>query len=277
MLVLALDTSTNQSSIALCSEEHVLGEYTWYSNNNHSVELFNSIERLLAVNQLVLEQVDAIAVAIGPGSFNGVRVALTAAKSFAFALTKPLVGVSTLEISAAQQQIWEGPICSVQEAGRSELYAACYVCDELQGEAAEGNAVMRQLGEYLLMTPQRLATYIQEQYADWFGVPGVRQLPALLLCGEVSRAARESLLAHLHERVRFTGTIQSTRHASTLARLAMQRLRGGLMDDPLALEPLYLRRPSITSSTRKQPLLGGATQNVAGQTTTEREEGALRH
>jgi tRNA threonylcarbamoyladenosine biosynthesis protein TsaB len=255
----------------------VLGEYTWYSNNNHSIELFNGIERLMTTNALTLQQLDAIAVATGPGSFNGVRVALAAAKSLAFALKKPLIGVCTLDIYAAQQQLWSGPICAVQDAGRSELYAACYVFDEQQNTDGDELPTMRQLGEYLLLTPQRLAAYLQENYGGWFGVPDVRQLPPLLLSGEINKASRDSLRAHLRERSLFTSNIPSTRHASTLASLALPRLQAGQVDDPLTLEPLYLRRPSITTSTRKQPLLGGTAHSATGHTTTEREEGALRH
>jgi tRNA threonylcarbamoyladenosine biosynthesis protein TsaB len=171
MLVLALDTSTNQSSIALCSEDRVLGEYTWYSQNNHSIELLHGIERLMTTSTLTLPQLDAIAVATGPGSFNGVRVALAAAKALAFALTKPLVGVCTLDIYAAQQQWWSGPICALQDAGRSELYAACYIFDEQQHTESDELPTMRQLGEHLLLTPQRLAAYLQENYSGWFAVP----------------------------------------------------------------------------------------------------------
>ncbi|WP_220194773.1 hypothetical protein [Ktedonospora formicarum] len=93
---------------------------------------------------------------------------------------------------------------------------------------------------------------------------------------------RQSLRALLGERGHFAPVQASSRRASTLALLAQQRLRMGQHDDPLALEPLYLRRPSITKSTRKQALLAGAApaENEATQAvqdTTEREKGALRH
>src|SRR5690348_12881490 len=100
MLLLALDTSTNQSSVALCSENEVYGEYSWYSANNHSVELLGNVQRLLSECHTTMSQLDLVAVATGPGSFNGVRVALTTAKTFSFALKKPLVGVSTLDCIA---------------------------------------------------------------------------------------------------------------------------------------------------------------------------------
>ncbi|GHO45441.1 tRNA (adenosine(37)-N6)-threonylcarbamoyltransferase complex dimerization subunit type 1 TsaB [Ktedonospora formicarum] len=137
MLLLAFDTSTRQSSIALSSEEALLGEYIWNAGSNHSVELLASMRRLLIDCQITLPEVDAIAVATGPGMFNGVRVGVSAAKALAFALQKPLLGISTLDGLAAQQYYWRGPICSILEAGRGDLYTATYRCIETSGD--EGN------------------------------------------------------------------------------------------------------------------------------------------
>ena len=277
MLLLALDTSTNQSSIALCSEDELYHEYTWRSKNNHSVELLRYIQRIVAESHITMQQLDAIAVATGPGSFNGVRVALATAKTFAFALKKPLVGVSTLDIIAAQQQHWHGPVCTVLEAGRSELYAACYAFDEQHSEHGDSSYRMQRLSDYLLLTPKQLALAVQEQVDKQFGVPGERQLPPVLFCGEISEASRQSLHTHMQKSGLLLSNLLSTRKASTLALLALERLREGKEDDPLALEPMYLRRPSITTSTRTRPLLEGAAQQSAGHVTTERGEGALRH
>src|SRR5437867_12329059 len=108
MLLLALDTSTHQASVALCDEHTLCGEYTWQIGNNHSVELLDHIQLLLAECGNSMQTIDGVAVATGPGSFNGVRVAVATAKALTFALQKPLVGVSTLELIAAQQQRWRG-------------------------------------------------------------------------------------------------------------------------------------------------------------------------
>ena len=283
MLLLALDTSTRQASVALCSEDELLGEYTWHVGNNHSVELLDRVRRLMAECGKTMTELDGVAVATGPGSFNGLRVALAAAKALAFALKKPLLGMSTLDIIAAQQRQWHGPICAVLEAGRSELYAACYVFDEVhsddEGEHEGGTVTyrMRRLSDYLLHTPEQLAGYLREQANDWLAVPGERRLPPFLFCGELSVASRQALYAHMQEQSLFVNSIQATRHAATLAILAWQRWRDGEEDDPLLLEPLYLRRPSITTSTRKQPLLSGLAHQPGGRHKTEREEGALRH
>jgi tRNA threonylcarbamoyladenosine biosynthesis protein TsaB len=277
MLLLALDTSTHQASIALCSEDELCGEYSWRIGNNHSVALLVHIQRLVAECGKSMRDIEAVAVARGPGSFNGLRVALATAKTLAFTLSIPLVGVGTLDIIATQQRQWHGPVCAVLEAGRSDLYAACYVFDAMHDNSSNVMYSMRRLSDYLLFTPQRLGAYLQEQVSEWLGVPGERQLPSFLFCGEMSEASREALYAQMQEKSLFAGSIQATRHASTLALLALQLLHDGKEDDPLLLEPLYLRRPSITTSTRKQPLLGGLTHRPADQSIKEREEGALRH
>jgi tRNA threonylcarbamoyladenosine biosynthesis protein TsaB len=294
MLLLALDTSTRQASVALCSESEVLAEYSWYVGNNHSVELLERIQRLSGESGKPLAELDAIAVATGPGSFNGVRVAVATAKSLAFALDKPLVGIATLDVVAAQQQQWQGPICAVLEAGRGELYAACYEFESQVDNNGSVSYSLLRLSDYQLLGPQQLSSEIQEYLPVWVGVAGERELAPILFCGEISALSQQALRKSLQELALFAGNLSSTRHASTLARLAMQRLASGNVDNPLSLEPFYLRRPSITTSTRKQPLLGSAKAaeteaaaqtpptgqgpgNVSGPNQKEREEGALRH
>ena len=255
MLLLALDTSTRQASVSLCDEQTLLGEYTWQIGNNHSVELLERIQRLVVECGSSMQVIDCVAVATGPGSLNGVRVAVAPAKALTFALQKPLVGVSTLEIIAAQQRQWYDTVCSILEAGRSDLYAACFFFDEIENNG-DITYHMRQLSEYLILTPQHLVSYLNEHLGQWAGVPGERQLSPVLFCGELSEASRQVLYEQMLGKSLFIDNLQATRHASSLAFLALQRLYEGRIDDPILLESLYLRRPSITTSTRKQPLLG---------------------
>jgi tRNA threonylcarbamoyladenosine biosynthesis protein TsaB len=279
MLLLALDTSTRQASVALCDDERLYGEYTWHVGNNHSVELLERIQRLLAESGVAISAVEGFAVATGPGSFNGVRVAVATAKTLAFALRRPLVGISALEVGAAQHQEWPGPVCSLLEAGRSELYAACYLL-----EARESAGIVtyhpRLLGEYQVLAPADLARYLSVQITSQVEAASEGPVSPYLFCGEISESSRQALAESMPDQVFFAPTLLSVRRASVLASLARQRLEEGLQDDPLLLEPSYLRRPSITTSTRKQPLLGkktGSTNQPTNQHSTEREEGALRH
>jgi tRNA threonylcarbamoyladenosine biosynthesis protein TsaB len=205
-------------------------------------------------------------------------VAVATAKTLAFALQKPLVGVSTLEIAAAQFSSWSGPICSLLEAGRGELYAACY---QFQGGRRGADLLElgpRQLGDYRVIAPAELLPYLQEEIAPALSPVNQGESPIYLCCGEISEASRQVLADQIH--FVFAPALLTTRHASTLARLAYQRFVENRLDDSLLLEPLYLRRPSITTSARKQPLLGKKSSQSDPPTdhdSTEREQGALRH
>jgi tRNA threonylcarbamoyladenosine biosynthesis protein TsaB len=275
MLLLALDTSTRQSSVALCTENELLAEYTWNAGGNHSVELLDHIQRLCAAAQVTLAQLDLVVVATGPGSFNGVRVALATAKSLTFALQKNLLGVTTLDCVAAQQQQWHGPVCALLEAGRGELYAACYTFETIPTNNQLVSYRLQRLSDYLLLPVAQLATSLREQASSWF--PSERSQLSWLFCGEISDSSRQILLEQFSTQGFFAGAIRSARRASALATLGLQRWQAGEHDDPLLLEPFYLRRPSITKSTRKQPLFASAAQQSSGEHDTEREEGALRH
>ncbi len=274
MLLLALDTSTRQASVALSTEDALLGEYTWNAEGNHSVELLEHIQRLCADVHVTLSQVDAVIVAIGPGSFNGVRVALSVAKSLAFALQKKLIGISTLDCIAAQQQQWQGPICALLEAGRGECYAACYAFEPVYTEDRFVSYQSRRLSDYVLLSPPQIATYLRKHASSRF--PATSTSALWLFSGEISEASRLALVKLFPEQALFAGATRSARRASVLAMLGLQRLLAGEQDDPLLLEPFYLRRPSITKSTRKQPFFGSENQQ-SGEHDTEREEGALRH
>ncbi len=276
MLVLALDTSTRQASVALSSDEKLYGEYSWQVDSNHSVELLDRVQRLFSESGLEMTELDAVVTATGPGSFNGVRVAVSVAKSLAFALQKPLVGICTLDGIAAHQRLYRGPICSLIEAGRGDLYAACYLFDQMLSEDGLLTHQMHRLSDYLLLSPPDLADLLLKQIPAWLAL-GDGPVPPVLFCGELSRASRAALSSALGDRARFVSPAEAWRHASMLSLLAGSRLREGRLDDPLSLEPLYLRRPSITTSARKQPLLGGTPDRPEGPHRTGREDSALRH
>ena len=92
---LAIDTSTNTTSVALVQDSEVLAELTWRSGQNHTVELLPQLAHLLNQAKLNLQSASGIIVARGPGSFNGLRVGFSTAKGLAFSLGIPIVGIST--------------------------------------------------------------------------------------------------------------------------------------------------------------------------------------
>ncbi|HEY7123860.1 MAG TPA: tRNA (adenosine(37)-N6)-threonylcarbamoyltransferase complex dimerization subunit type 1 TsaB [Ktedonobacterales bacterium] len=239
-MLLALDTSTRHASLALTDGDTLQAEFTWMVGNNHSVELLRRLEWLLHEQHMEMSQLHAVAAAIGPGSFTGVRVAVTVSKTLSFSLKVPLIGVSTLDLIAYSQATAGLPVCALLDAGRGEVYIGRYQASLLeQGAAAiaqRGAGVLWQRqGEYQVLGLGELAGQIRQP---------------TLFCGEISSQIQQTLAEQLGALAVFVPRLASTRRAGLLAELATQRLARGEQDDPLTLEPLYLRRPAITVSAK---------------------------
>ena len=122
MLILAFETSAKAGSVALMEQGKLLGESYQNTGLTHSQTLLNMAEDLLKSCGRTPKDVAAVAVAAGPGSFTGVRIGVAAAKGFAWGGELPCYGVSTLEAMAKQLGIWQGYICPVMDARRSQVY-----------------------------------------------------------------------------------------------------------------------------------------------------------
>jgi tRNA threonylcarbamoyladenosine biosynthesis protein TsaB len=267
-MLLALDTSTHLASLAICDHGELQAEYTWDVGTSHSVELLRRLEWLMKERGLALTQVSAVATATGPGSFTGVRVAVTVAKALTFSLNVPLIGISALDAIAYSQAVAALPVCALMEAGRGEYYAALYRQLPLAeaplpqpGSAdisRDGAWIARTLPANNLLRRDGLYWQRQGEYQVTTAEELSREITQpTLLCGELSTGARRKLADVLGPLALFVAPLACTRRAGVLAELASQRLERGDLDSPLTLEPLYLRRPNITVSTRQRPQLLG--------------------
>jgi len=235
-MLLAIDTSTNYASLALADGEQLVVELTWHAGSRHSTELFARLTQLLQTYALEPERdLAAVAVATGPGSFNGLRVALATAKSLAFALGVPLYGVPTLDIIAWGAAFVRGTVWALLDAGRGQLYAAAY------DAPAAAAATWAPRDGYAILTPDELAARVTQP---------------VLCCGEWRDVTHAVLERALGERARWATTLPKGR-AAGLAQLAQARAAAGRVDQPATLEPLYLRRPAITSSAKVAHLASG--------------------
>ena len=126
MLILAFETSAKAGSVALLDETRLLGESYQNTGLTHSQTLLTMAQDLLKSCGYGPEAVTAVAVAAGPGSFTGVRIGVAAAKGFAWGNGLPCCGVSTLEAMVLQMGIWQGYICPVMDARRSQVYNALF-------------------------------------------------------------------------------------------------------------------------------------------------------
>lgn len=130
MLTLAFETSAKAASVALMEGTHLLGESYQNTGLTHSQTLMVMAEDLLKACGYTPQQVEAVAVAAGPGSFTGIRIGVAAAKGFAWGGELPCYGVSTLEAMAQNLEIYEGFVVPVMDARRQQVYNALFEAKE---------------------------------------------------------------------------------------------------------------------------------------------------
>ena len=126
MKILALESSAVSASVALTEDDKLIAQSFQNCGLTHSRTLLPMAEALLANCGVSLSEVDAFAVAHGPGSFTGVRIGVAAAKGFAWGREVPCYGVSTLEAMALSLGEYQGYVCPVMDARRSQVYNALF-------------------------------------------------------------------------------------------------------------------------------------------------------
>lgn len=216
--LLAIDTSTGVAGIALYGHDGVLAEASWMAGRAQTVSVLREIDRLCALSNLQPDDLGAVAVATGPGSFNGMRVGISTAKGLAFALGLPLLGVPTLDATAYPHGDAGYPVRAALLAGRGRYVSALYRWQE---------GTLRRVGDYANTTLAELAALLVEP---------------TLVCGELPHDHLAEWRAQT-PLARLVPPTLNMRRASCLAEIAWQRHRRGEADDQATLEPVYLHGP----------------------------------
>ncbi|MFD2046474.1 tRNA (adenosine(37)-N6)-threonylcarbamoyltransferase complex dimerization subunit type 1 TsaB [Ornithinibacillus salinisoli] len=126
MSILAIDTSNQVLGVAILRENQVIGEVVTNITKNHSVRLMPAIDNLMKEVNIEPTQLEKIVVAKGPGSYTGVRIGLTTAKTLAWSLNIPIVGVSSLEVLAYQGRFFDSLVCPFFDARRGLVFTGLY-------------------------------------------------------------------------------------------------------------------------------------------------------
>jgi tRNA threonylcarbamoyladenosine biosynthesis protein TsaB len=219
-MLLAIDTATRWAALALYDGTQVIAELGWRCLNTHTIELTPALDEMFGRAGMVAADLSGIAVAIGPGSYTGLRVGLALAKGLALANQVPLIGVQTLDILAASFGPAERQLLVAAAAGRSRVCAAVY---QWQGES------WQMVSSPVIETWETLLAGLGGQ--------------ATLFAGEISQAAAKEIRAASRDH-RLARPATSVRRAGYLAELAWRRLKKGQVDDVSSLAPIYLRDPA---------------------------------
>jgi tRNA threonylcarbamoyladenosine biosynthesis protein TsaB len=230
-MLLALDTATATASVALYDRNthQLLAEYTWQTDRRHTQDLLTTAQWLLTQRGLTPTHLTALAVTTGPGSFTGVRIAISAAKGIGLGLPTPppVVGLPTLSVTAAP---WLPP------AGAQEPVVT--VCAYLQAGRGRYNWTLFN-AEDRLWRPG-VADHQGGDAAEFAQALAAQPEPVWLV-GEFDGALAQAV-APLPQ-VLMVDAVAGWRRAGYLAQLAAQRLAMGASDDLKTLQPLYLRNP----------------------------------
>ena len=219
MTILAFETSAKAASAALFREGLLLGETYQNTGLTHSQTLLSMAESLMASCGITPAEIDAVGVAAGPGSFTGVRIGVAAAKGFAWGRQLPLCGVSTLEAMALTLGAWEGTVCSVMDARRSQVYNALF--------RAEGGTLTR-LREDRAISLEELGRELREISGTIYLVGDGSDLTHRTLKDTVPNLA----IPPEHRR---------HQRASGVALAALRQIEAGEAVDAASLVPNYLR------------------------------------
>jgi tRNA threonylcarbamoyladenosine biosynthesis protein TsaB len=222
-MLLAIDTSTKVVGVALYNGTQVLSENIWTSNAFHTVELAPAITSMMDRSQVKFADITAVAVALGPGSFTGLRIGLALAKGMTLAGRLAIAGIPTLDILAAAQPPSDLPLAAVLQAGRGRLAAGWYEWKKERWEIQ---------GEIEVLTMQLLADRLVEP---------------TILSGELSEAWVRAL-GRRRKNAILASPARSLRRPSFLAELGWKKIQNHGSDDPAMLAPHYLHF--------KEPALG---------------------
>lgn len=124
MRILGIDTSTMAASVAVIEDNQLVCEYTINTKKTHSQKLMPMIENMLKESDLNINDIDLIGICVGPGSFTGLRIGMATAKAIAHVNNIPIVGVTSLEMLAANMNLCDKKICSILDAQRNQVYTA---------------------------------------------------------------------------------------------------------------------------------------------------------
>jgi len=216
-MLLALDTSTRMIGIAVYDGVRVLSEVSWTSNHHHTIELGPAVAETLERVGVKSQVIQAVGVAIGPGSFTGLRIGLAFAKGLVFSGQAKLIGIPTLDIVAAAQALSDRNLAVVLEAGRRRIAAGWY-------RVEDGCWVSQDAPENLSV--EDFVARLEAQTT---------------ICGEVGDELRQRLM-EIGGDIRIESPARSVRRPAVLAELAWARWLAGQYDSPAALKPIYLHQ-----------------------------------
>lgn len=216
MKLLTVDTSTSTCSVAVTVGERLVAESLLDTERTLSERLLGAVDTVLRDAGLLLSDLDGFGVALGPGSFTGVRIGVSTVKGLALATGKPVAGFSSLAMLALNLPASSLPVCTLFDARKKEVYAAVYRCGSLP----------QPLHADCVMAPERFLTLVEDK---------------ALFVGNGALRYRELIEETLGDRAVFAPPHCHQPRAAAGAVLALEAFRTGAITPLPFLNPAYIR------------------------------------
>ncbi len=223
MLILGIETSTMTGSVALMDEESLIAEYTLNLKETHTSRLMPAIDKALKDASLTIQDLDGIAVSLGPGSFTGLRIGIATAKGLTQGLNIPVVGIPTLDGLAFNLSHCKDLICPILDARKEEVYCALY---------KNG----KRLTKHMVCKPVELLKKVKSKVES--------QKLKVVFLGNGIEVYRDLVKKKLGKKAVFAPKARRLPNASSIAELGLTKLKRGKKSELLTLKVIYIR-PSL--------------------------------
>ena len=231
-LILSIETATGCGSVALTSgniqDGRLITEFTHRPDMTHSRRLLGSIRQVMETAELTWDELDAVAVSYGPGSFTGLRIGMAAAKGIAMAAEIPVLGVASLDGLAVQCMETTKQVCCVLDARKGQVYGAFYRFD------STARAMMRQ-GAIQALTPEELMLQIDQPTV--LAGPGLKPYQDFFLSQPILEVLPETCIQP---------------RASSIGFLGADQLQKGIIPSPDTLTPFYARASEAEINSKRK-------------------------
>lgn len=221
MKVLAIDTSSSVAGIAVIDEQGLIAEYMLNDGQTHSRKLVPMLKELFESLRMTSSDIDVFAAVTGPGSFTGIRIGVTTIKALAYAVQKPVAGVTSLDaLAGAVTALGDTIICPMIDARNNQVYTALYIMR---------NGVPSNISGYLGIHVSELAKKLEEARSN------------VIFTGDGSALHRDFLKIEFGERCEFMPDFTLKQMALPAARIALMKALNGETVSSYELSPFYLR------------------------------------
>ncbi len=252
MKLIGIDSSGLVASVAIMEDDKLVAEYTVNNKKTHSQTLLPMLEEIVQSTGLDLKEVDAIAIAAGPGSFTGLRIGSATAKGLGLALKKPIVPVSTVDALAYNMFGTDCLVCPIMDARRNQVYTGIYefVKEDVQGDEADKNASVAFCKYQLKVIKEACAVPIEE-ITQVLNEAGRK----VIFLGDGVPVFAEQLKELMQVSYSFAPAHLALQKAGCVASLGMEKFRNGIYEDAAMHSPEYLRLSQAERERKEAGLL----------------------